>query len=147
MEAGAHEPEPRGLKTVSERSETLVAGVPVILIDSITQVVAADAGRIVVSGSHAGSSAASFAAVVPARLYAFNDAGIGKEDAGIAGLELLENHGIAAVAVSHDSARIGDAADTLASGVITCVNREALALGFYVGEPLVNTIGRLVGES
>ena len=44
------------------------------------------------------------------RAAVFNDAGIGLDDAGIAGLSRLQSIGMAAVAVSHASARIGDGA-------------------------------------
>ena len=61
------------------------------------------------TGSHGGVSAARFALDVRAALYVFNDAGGGKEQAGVAGLDLLEAASIAAICVSHDSARIGEA--------------------------------------
>ncbi|MCB1420139.1 MAG: hypothetical protein KDJ74_14520 [Notoacmeibacter sp.] len=121
------------MRTVSSRSVRRVGAADVILVDSITQTEPGDAGHIVISGSHGGTSAAFFAAQVPARLYAFNDAGIGKDRAGIAGLDLLESHGIAAVAVSHDSAAIGDAADTLDNGVMTAANGAARLLGAETG--------------
>ena len=74
----------------SQRDIVQYNGKTVVLIDSITQVEAGDTGRIVISGSHGGTSAASFAADVPAALYVFNDAGIGKDRAGVAGLDVLE---------------------------------------------------------
>lgn len=117
----------------SRRAVVQRDGTTVVLIDSITQVETGDAGRIVVSGSHGGTSSASFAAQVPAALYVFNDAGIGKDRAGIAGLDVLEAAGIAAVAVGHESARIGDARDTLENGVVTAVNGLAAASGLRAG--------------
>lgn len=117
----------------SRRGVVTLDGVAVVLVDSITQVEPRDAGSVVASGSHGGISAASFAAQVPAALYVFNDAGIGKDRAGIAGLDVLEAVGIAAVAVGHDSARIGDARDTLENGVVTAVNGLAAASGLSAG--------------
>ena len=117
----------------SRRAVVRRDGMTVVLIDSITQVEAGDTGRIVISGSHGGTSAASFAADVPAALYVFNDAGIGKDSAGIAGLDMLEAAGIAAVAVRHDSARIGEARDTLENGVVSSVNARAASFGAIVG--------------
>jgi hypothetical protein len=108
----------------------------VVLLDSVTEVTPAHAGKIVVTGSHGGSSAGRFALAVPARLYAFNDAGVGKDDAGIAALAMLDVAGQAAVAVSHGSARIGDAMDTWNSGVISRVNGAARALGYRAGQSL-----------
>ena len=49
----------------------------------------------------------------------FNDAGVGRDDAGIAGLDYLEALGIPAAAVGNDTARIGDGSDMMARGVIT----------------------------
>lgn len=107
----------------------------VVLLDSVTEVTAAHAGCIVVTGSHGGRSVVRYALAVPAQLYVFNDAGIGKDDAGIAALALLDEARQPAVAVAHTSARIGEADDTWA-GVISCVNRAAAAAGFRAGQAL-----------
>ena len=108
----------------------------IIVIDSITQVQPAHAGAIVVTGSHGGRSSARYAAKVRAKLYVFNDAGIGRDEAGVAALAMLDRYGIAAVAVSHESARIGDAADTLDRGVISRINDVASKLGARPDMPL-----------
>jgi hypothetical protein len=63
----------------------------------------------------------------------FNDAGGGKDDAGIAGLALLGTVSVPALAVAHTSARIGDAADTWACGVLSAVNQTASAAGVQPG--------------
>ena len=96
-----------------QHRETVVPGV--LLIDSITQLAPADVGVWAVSGSHGGTSAAAYALALPLAGAVFNDAGVGKDAAGIAGLALLQAAGTAAVAVAHDSARIGDALDTWAT--------------------------------
>ena len=56
----------------------------VLLVDSITQLEPGDAGAVAVSGSHGGVSSAQYALAVPLRLAVFNDAGIGKDEAGVA---------------------------------------------------------------
>ncbi len=104
-----------------------------VLIDSITQVSAAQAGALVVTGSHGGASVVPYARAVRAWLYVFNDAGIGKDRAGVAALPLLERDGIAAAAVSHASARIGEARDAWEGGVVSALNAPAAALGLRVG--------------
>lgn len=114
----------------------LTAGGRVLLVDSITQIGPADAGRWVVSGSHGGSSSASYALAVPLALAVFNDAGVGKDEAGIAALGLLQAQGRAAATVAHDSARIGDARDAWAHGVVSHVNAAAAALGLAPGQRL-----------
>ena len=106
------------------------------VIDSITELQPADAGCIALSGSHGGLSSARYALAVRPLLSVFNDAGIGLDDAGIAGLALLQTHGLAACTVSHRSARIGQAASTLGDGVVSCANDAALALGIKLQQPL-----------
>jgi hypothetical protein len=105
-------------------------------VDSITEAVAAGAGCVVVSGSHGGISAGRFALQAGVRLAVFNDAGVGLDAAGIAALPLLQQHGIAACTVAHTSARIGEAASTWSSGVISHANAAAQALGARPGLPL-----------
>ena len=64
----------------------------------------------------------------------FNDAGIGRDRAGIAGLDYLAELGIAAATVGHDTARIGDGADMMARGVVTHANAAAASLGCQPGQ-------------
>jgi len=108
----------------------------VVLLDSVTQTALEHAGLIVVTGSHGGASAAHYASAVAARLYVFNDAGVGKDEAGIAALALLDAQGLAAVTVSHVSARIGEARDTWECGVISHLNACAARIGLRSGVPL-----------
>ena len=105
-------------------------GASILLVDSITEIEAGDSGRIVVSGSHGGVSAAGYAAAVPLAACFLNDAGIGKDAAGIAGVLSLP---YAAAAYRHDSARIGDAADAWANGVLSAVNAAAEQAGLRIG--------------
>ncbi len=114
---------------------------PVVLLDSVTQVLPAHAGCVVVTGSHGGTSAARFALEVAAALYVFNDAGVGKDDAGVAGLKMLGDAGIAAATVAHSSARIGEARETFEHGLITFVNPQAEAMGLRPGQRLRDCIG------
>ncbi len=74
-------------------------------------------GAIVVTGSHDGLSAARYALAYRPLLVVSNDAGIGKDEAGVAGLRALEAPGIA-TAVHHTSARIGEARDNWESSAI-----------------------------
>jgi hypothetical protein len=81
----------------------------VLLLDSITELAEDDAGQIVVSGSHGGRSAGDYAMRWPLALCSLNDAGVGKDRAGIVALDMLASRGTPAVAYGHTSARIGDA--------------------------------------
>ncbi len=82
--------------------------------------------------------AAIYAAYLAAKLGAvaaiFNDAGIGRDRAGIGGLDYLQEFGMPAATVGHETARIGDGADMMASGVITLANALAAALGVGPGQ-------------
>jgi hypothetical protein len=113
-----------------------VAGAPLLVLDSITEAIGPGAGCVVVSGSHGGVSAGRFALQAQVRLAVFNDAGVGKDGAGIAALALLQAHSLAACTVSHDSARIGDARSTWDDGVVSHANAAAQALGAQPGRRL-----------
>jgi hypothetical protein len=114
----------------------------VMVADSATDLDGA-AGHVVACGSHAGRYAAVLATRAGVRGIALNDAGGGLRDAGVAGLEVLDEAGIPAFAVGHASARIGDGADTRDRGVITRVNRLAAALGVRSGGPAREGLRRL----
>jgi hypothetical protein len=102
-------------------------------VDSITEAVGGEPGLVLFSGSHGGTSAARFALECRPRLVLFNDAGGGRDDAGVAGLELLQRAGIAAAAVAHASARIGEARSTYLDGCVSRANALAGALGAMPG--------------
>ena len=108
----------------------------VVIMDSITKVTPEDSGTYVVSASHGGASSGEFALEVPLAAAFFNDAGVGKDDAGIAALAMLQARGVAGGTVSHTSARIGDAQDTWEHGVVSHVNECARALGIAPGQRL-----------
>lgn len=118
----------------------------VMAMDSITMVTPEDAGAIVVSGSHGGASSGAYALEVPLRAAFFNDAGIGKDEAGVVALQMLQSSGIAAGTVSHRSARIGDARDCWENGVISRCNAAARALGIEPGASLRVAISGLVSR-
>jgi len=103
---------------------------PVVVADSITRVAGAEArGAVIVNASHGGIYAAYLAAKLGAAAAIFSDAGVGRDRAGIAGLDYLQELGIAAATIGHDTARIGDGADMMARGMITHANALAAALG------------------
>jgi hypothetical protein len=97
----------------------------IVAADSITMVAAEDEGAVVVSGSHGGISSGAYALAVPLRLAVFNDAGIGKDDAGIAALAMLQAQG-------------------RAHGVVSRLNDAALALGLRVGDRLREALPALI---
>ena len=113
-----------------------MSGRRLYLLDTITAIDERCAGAVIVSGSHGGVSSTGFVLDAPARPFAvfFNDAGVGKERAGIVALELLEAIGVACATYGHDSARIGDARDGYECGVVTHINGIAETAGLRVGQ-------------
>lgn len=116
----------------------------VVLMDSITKVNSDDKGALVVCASHGGTSSGEFALEVPLKLVVFNDAGGGKDDAGIAALAMLQKHGVAAATVAHTSGRIGDSLDMWENGVLSHVNAVARELGLNNGDKVRDKLTRLV---
>jgi len=104
------------------------------LLDSITQIQPNMEGAIIVSGSHGGVSSASYVVHGPCKPLAvfFNDAGIGKDQAGIQALSLLQDIGVMCFCYSHLSARIGQAEDGFMHGVVSALN--PLAFKHAVGQ-------------
>ena len=115
-------------------------GHPVILVDSITKIEPQDDGAIVVSASHGGQSSGEFALAVPLTAVFFNDAGIGKDEAGVSSLAMLDARGVACCAISHESGRIGDAADMWEHGTISRVNQAATTKGARVGSTVQEAV-------
>ncbi len=118
----------------------------VLLMDSITTVGEGDENTIVVSASHGGVSSGEFAIRIPLVAVCFNDAGVGKEDAGIAGLEILQKRGIPGIAVSHESAQIGDGEDTWRHGVISHLNQAARDASFEISNKIQEAIVKFSDE-
>jgi hypothetical protein len=116
---------------------------PIVIADSITRVGANVAGSVIVNGSHGGVYAAFLAAKLAAAAVIFNDAGVGRDRAGIGGLDYLQDLGIAAATVGHDTARIGDGADMMKSGIITHANTLAATLGVEPGQSCGDTAVKL----
>ena len=116
------------------------------LLDSISAIEPVHAGQVIVSGSHGGVSAARFVVLEPKPPHAvfYNDAGVGKDGAGIVGLDMLQSVGVIGAAYSHQSARIGEAADGLAHGTLSHLNELALRAGLCAGMTVQEAV-RLLG--
>jgi len=91
-------------------------------------------GHVLVSGSYGGRYNAYNAAKWPVRAVIMNDAGIGKDNAGIVGLEFLDRINMAAATADAQTCHIGDGDHMLAHGVISQVNKTAAALGCKIGQ-------------
>jgi uncharacterized protein YunC (DUF1805 family) len=106
---------------------------PPILADSVTRLGPNAVGAVVVTGSHGGVYAAYLARQAGCRAAIFNDAAIGRDDAGVGGLPWLDGHEMAAAAIDYRSADIGNADMTLRHGIVSRVNARASSLGLHRG--------------
>lgn len=139
-------PMPQG----EHRSERRLGSVELVVMDSHGLVRAGeDDGKILITASHGGllGDDPASAGKAAALLLAFNDAGVGKDGAGISRLPVLEGRGVAAVTVAHTSARIGDGASTLATGRISHANGAAERLGARAGIALSALVERIAGAA
>ena len=115
----------------------------IVTAESVTALGAEVRGAVLVAGSHGGRIAGYYAAQAGAHAVILNDAGVGKDGAGIAALAELETIGMAAATAAHSSARIGDGADMLARGVVSHVNAHAAGCGVAPGMPVRDAAVRL----
>jgi len=127
------------------RSTAQVGALSVLLVDSASQIRPEDSEGVVLTGSHGGllGGDPTRATKAPMRLAAFNDAGIGADEAGVSRLKALEGFDRAGIAVSHLTARIGDAASMLEGGVISRANAPARRMGLAEGMSLRDALARL----
>jgi len=110
---------------LKKQAKAEIDGVSITVTDSITFLDENNAGDIVVCGSHGGVSAGEYAQKHHLKAVFFNDAGIGKNNAGIKSLESLSDAGILACTVDCMSAEIFNGQDVLENGIITVCNQLA----------------------
>ncbi len=104
-----------------------------LCFDSIPNVPVHLSGTAVLAASHGGANVANVALQLGLGGLIVSDAGVGRERAGVAGLDVLDACDVPAAAVSVRSARIGDGADCLDRGVISFANEAATRLGVQPG--------------
>jgi hypothetical protein len=128
-----------GEKSMSAANED----VKILTVASCSNVRAEHRWHVVVSGSYGGRYNAFNAAKWPVRAVIMNDAGIGKDNAGIVGLDFLDEIDLAAATADARTCHIGDGNHMLAHGIISCVNRTAAALGCAPGQSVSNCAERM----
>jgi hypothetical protein len=106
----------------------------IVIADSVTKLGPDDAGKVAMTASHGGIYAGYVAAKAGARGVILHDAGVGKDRAGIASLDWLQELGIAAAMVDHRSCRIGSGRSMAEDGIVSFVNEAAEALGCRPGQ-------------
>jgi len=114
-----------------------------LILDSVTVFPPDARGRAAIAASHGGVYAAYLAAKAGIKAVILCDAGVGREQAGIGGLPYLDRLGVAAAAIGHRTARIGDGADCGRRGVITSANACAAAFGIAPGMSAREALERL----
>lgn len=114
-----------------------------VVIDSVSHLSPLMKGRVVVCGSHGGKAAANYLVKFRPRAVVFNDAGVGKQRAGIQALGILNRLKISGIAVSAASARIGEGWDTYRSGIVSFVNGQARRVGVVPGMTVKAVLKRL----
>jgi len=112
-----------------------------LCFDSITHVPLTARGQPVLAASHGGLYVADAALRLGLSGLIVNDAGVGRERAGVTALDALETHALPAASVSAHSARIGDGSDCLTRGVISFANATARRIGIEPGMAARTALG------
>ena len=140
-------PEISGGKRYLVRNES---GEPrVICLDAAPLLEPADAGQIVITGSHAAMFRGRPDGVVGPEVRAifFSDAGVGLDNAGIARLADLDKRDMPAATASAASAPIGDARAILRDGIISHANAAATRLGAGQGMSVHDFVEHLLEQA
>jgi hypothetical protein len=115
----------RGLVDRAQRVVLESGGGRVVLMGSTSFATAANRQDVLCVGSHGGRvNALPLLAVCPRGVIS-NDGGLARDGSGIGGLRLLDEAGVAAAAVGAMTARIGEAASTWETGIVSAVNQRA----------------------
>jgi hypothetical protein len=121
--------------------------VRILTVASCSNVRAEHRAHVVVSGSYGGRYNAFNAAKWPVRAVIMNDAGVGKDNAGIVGLDFLDQIALAAATADARTCHIGDGDHMLAHGIVSHVNRTAAALGCAPGQTVRDCAERMRGAA
>ena len=125
-----------GTKIRREVKATSPAGRELVVTDSIVFALPEDSRNVLVTAGHTGRSGASFLLEVSPHGFICADGGRGKNDAGIAGLAIVERSGLAGGSFDAWTAPIGDAFKAYEIGKVGAANRPAQQRGVEVGMPV-----------
>lgn len=112
----------------------------ILAMDSASSLHQDDGGCFLVAGSHCSAMAARLTLPFAPAAAIFNDAGIGKDGCGTAGLPVFEAFGVPAASADCLSARIGDGHDMIDNGRISQANALARAAGVEIGMPVTRAM-------
>jgi len=108
-------------------------GRKIVVADSAAAMDESTKGDVFVDGSHCGINVGEMTIHSGVGAMVGNDAGMGKNDAGIAALKMCDEKGIPAAAVAAMSAKIGNGMSTYEQGKVSVANEAAQKLGVSAG--------------
>ncbi len=125
---------------------TSPTGYRIVAMDSNSQVTPNNRKDIILTGSHGGLVGSAPVVKYPVTAAFYNDAGIGKEQAGITRLPRLQEAGIIGATVDAHTARIGVGMETYQYGIISHANPLAMDLGIAKGMRAYDAAWRILRE-
>ena len=105
----------------------------IVVADSAAGMDERSKGDVFVDGSHCGVNVGEMTINSGMGAMIGNDAGMGKNNAGIVALKMCDERGIPAAAVAAMSAKIGSGMSTYEQGKISVANETAKKMGVRVG--------------
>ena len=105
----------------------------IVVADSAAGMDERSKGDVFVDGSHCGVNVGEMTLHAEMGAMIGNDAGMGKNDAGIVALKMCDEKGIPSAAVAAMSAKIGNGMSTYEQGKISVANETAKKMGVTVG--------------
>ena len=124
--------------------QTHTDGRQVICTDSIAFGLPEDVRNVLVTAGHTGRSAVPYLLRVRPHGFICSDGGKGREDAGVAGLFMVEREGLAGATVDARIARMGDGLSSYHDGIISAANALAKAVGVEIGMTAAEAAARLL---
>ncbi|WP_072803454.1 hypothetical protein [Rhodococcoides yunnanense] len=115
-------------------------GRDIVVMDSMSQIELSDRDQIVVAASNGGQESGRLAIATGCALAVMNDAGVGKDEAGIIGIVRMGEAGLPGIGVDHDSAEISNGIDMWRNGIVSYVNGPAQEAGIRVGDDVRSSV-------
>ena len=135
-----------GTKIRRESVATSNTGREIVVTDSIVFALPEDSNNVLVTAGHTGRSGAKFLLEVSPHGFICSDGGMSKNVAGIAGLEITDQHGLAGACCDAWSAPVGDAFKAYSEGKISACNQTARERGVTVGMTVREAALKLLAE-
>jgi hypothetical protein len=127
---------------------TAPSGRSIVCTDSIAFGLPEDTGtNVLVTAGHTGRSAVPYLTKIAPFGFICSDGGKGLDDAGVAGMYVVEEHGLAGATVDARTSPMGDGLASYHQGVISARNALAAAAGIEVGQPAAEAARALVDRA